>query len=535
MEAFRGIFLHLCLLAAIAPATQAQYRIKDHGVHSVAATREADGIAAGSAFVIHGDEFLPDDAGALKATQPYPIELAGVRVYIVHADGETLSRARIVEVTRTRIDALMPEELEPGQYSLAVMRDGQITEPVDLTVVARNFGIVTWTRGEAGLALAWMARGAELVTNRWTAPARPGDRIEVQAAGLGSDALPGTNLPLPDQEPLAAEVILGGQAIPVLSIGRDLSRPGYDRIVFDLPTENLPTGCAVGFTVRIGNKDTGIATVAIANEDEETCRHPFGFDATTLRHIDAGGAVDLGHFFLLNQTIYGLEDPDMFLFGGQFTRYDFLAVAAETGVWTDQLFAPRGCMELTAQDEHFTVRGGFPAQGPAVLEISGPGGSVLPVTRNDYGYYSAMAHAPFAAGDYLLRAAGGEMATPLRVSPAVEWANRDEIADINRDAPLTVRWLGGSGDEVVTVSVAARGVSPSDPSAIVLRGYQCFAPAADGEIVVPETLLRQLPATVEGDEGTYGAVSLTHSNTRMRVHPVHFGFTNVRTKFLSVR
>lgn len=536
MRSLRGVLLQLCLIAALAPATQAQYRIKDHGIHSAAATREADGIAAGSAFVIHGDEFLPDGAGTVRASQPYPIELSGVRVYIIHADGETLSRAPIVELTRTRIDALMPSDLEPGQYLLAIMREGQSTEAVDIQVVERNLGIVTWTRGEAGLALAWIARGADAVTNRWTSPAHPGERIEVQAAGLGVRGLPGTNLPMPEQEPLAAEVILGGQAIPVLSIGRDLNRPGFDRIVFDLPAENIPTGCSVGFTVRVGNRETAVATLAITEAGEESCRHPFGFDEKTLRHIDAGGAVDLGNFFLLNQTIYGIEDPNLYLFGGQFTRYDFLAVAAETGLWTDGLFAPRGCLETAGQDEHFTVRGGFTASGPQSLEIVRPDGGPLPVPRNEHGYYSSVTNSPFAVGDYVLRSQGdGDTAVPLRVSPAVEWINRDEIPEVNREESLTVRWLGGTGDEVVTVSVAARGISPTDPSEIVQRGYQCFAPAADGEIVVPEALLKRLPATVEGDEGTYGVVSVVHSNARFKAHPVSFSFANVRTRFLSVK
>lgn len=540
MALFRRLFLLACAAGALVSPVLAQFRIKDHGVHSAAATREADGLAPGSAFVVHGGEFFPEGTDTVRAQQPYPLELAGIRVYFVAPDNETVFRAPIVEATPVRIDAIVPLNLQPGRYLVSVMRNGQATELVPVNIVERSLGVVTWTRGEGGPAAAWMVRGAEYVMNRWTAPARPGERIEVLAAGLGSTNLPANELPssapaIPGDETPAAEVILDGRAIPVLSLGKDLSRPGYDRIVFDLPAEDLPTGCAVGFTIRTGNLETDTATLTIAPEGEDACRHPLGFDTETLKRIDAGEAIVLGDFRLLRSKVEGLEDPDLFLFGGQFTRQDFLSLAANIGLATDNLLAPRGCVELPDRSEFFTVGDGAVATGPATLELVQPGGAALPIERNEYGYYSALAPAPFSAGDYLLRAAGGGFETPLRVSNPVEWTNPHEVEELHRDRELKITWTPGSSNEMVLVNAASRGPAPWKGGRHAERGVQCFAPASDGELTVPANLMSRLPATVDGDEGAYGALSVVHTSRRVKAIPLNFGFANVHTRFLSVR
>ncbi len=520
----RLLCVFLLSFTLIQPAFS-QYRIKDHGVHSAAATREADGLAPGSAISIHGDEFLPEGVEPVTADQPYPTELHGIRVYFVTPDGETAIRAAIRAVSRKRIDAIVPAELQPGQHSVAVWREGQGTEHVAAQIVQRSFGIVTTTRGEAGPAVAWARRGDESVALKLTAPAHPGERIEILAAGLGVAEVPAEDV----------QIVLDGRTLPVVFAGKDAAGPGFDKIVFEVPAEAAPTGCAVDFRVRIAGVESRVATLPITAPDQATCRHPLDLDTETLKRLDDGGTVTLADFHLLSSTLLDTEWPNFSVFGGQFTEYDAPALAAVTGIAKDSLAASKGCVEIPDQFEFFTVQGGRAVTGPSALELITPERSVLRVEPNGYHYYSQMLESEPTPGEFLLRPEDGAYLERLRVSPPVTWTNRDEIAEVVRDEGLTVKWTAGAGEDVVLVNVSSRGPAPENPASTIERGYQCFAPASDGELTLSPELLKRLPAVNPEDAGSYGVIAVVHSNGRIKSAPLQFGFAHVVTRFLNVR
>jgi hypothetical protein len=158
--------------------------------------------------------------------------------------------------------------------------------------------------------------------------------------------------------------------------------------------------------------------------------------------------------------------------------------------------------------------------GPAV-SIAGPSGAqALNRDARQHDYYDAFLGGmpPFSrepakplylrAGAYTVSAPGGADIGPfslkLDVPRSIEWKNRARIAEVERNAGVTVEWKAASGGDAVLI-LAANADRFSGDSAMCL----CLAPARDGQFSIPPIALGNLPPTLEEDDVSASYLLLT--------------------------
>ena len=92
---------------------------------------------------------------------------------------------------------------------------------------------------------------------------------------------------------------------------------------------------------------------------------------------------------------------------------------------------------------------------------------------------------------------------------AIQWKNRARIAEVERDAGVTVEWKAADGNDAVLI-LAANADRYSGDSAMCL----CLAPARDGRFTVPPIALGNLPPTLEDDDLAASYLLLTEIPVR---------------------
>lgn len=518
--------------ALTAPALLAQPAIDGKGIRSAAATSPASGLARGSAFLVNGSALGP--AGDfVKTAPPFPRELAGTQVRVVGRDTDVSFDAYITEVSSGRVRAILPSNVPAGEYQLVVVTPEGASQPAPLLVVESNPGIVTTTGFSGGLAVA-SAHPAEGVPYLigFTSPARPGQRIVIDAAGFGPIGTPDNDV-APEQPAFpAAEVLINGLAAPIVYAGRDPVRPGLDRIVLDLPASDLPEGCFVSVTFRAGGVISNPAALAIAKPGDETCVHPSGLSAEALRKIDSGDVIITPSFALTDLAFEMSYEGQTYEFNtrsaaGGFYQYDRFAL--ESG------FQPNGSLTVNGCSI-YTVSGDDEELSPVDLTAVDAGGELL-LTRNgerqlmlnrqpDNTYAADLgagfpaipgfpaAPSPFQPGSFTLQGQGGTVIDPfvavLEVSPKVTWTNKDAVNEISRLDPLTITWTAGPALDLV---IASGFAGTQDPLTGKTRGaaFTCSAPADRGHLTVPADILRLMPVTRNVDNGA-GFFSFLHTS-----------------------
>ena len=147
---------------------------------------------------------------------PLPTELGGARVFVNGVP------APLFFVSYGQINFQVPHGLSGGSATVRVERDGQVGNEILTHIAERSIGIFRFNRGEYGairnatqgnypLPRSFSAPGFE------TAPARPGDVLEIFATGLGPvSPMVAAGEPAPSTEPLARVV---GNAVVSFGFG----------------------------------------------------------------------------------------------------------------------------------------------------------------------------------------------------------------------------------------------------------------------------------------------------------------------------
>jgi uncharacterized protein (TIGR03437 family) len=515
-----------------ASALLAQPVIDDKGVRSAAATAASSGLARGSAFLINGSGLGPAD-DFVKTNPPYPQELAGTQVRVIGKDTDVSYDVYITEVSSRRVRAILPSSIPAGEYQLVVTTPDGASEPAPLLVVESNPGIVTTTGFASGLAVAAAYPTDDVpYLIKFTSPARPGQRIVIDAAGFGPIGTPDNDL-APEQPAFdAAEVLINGMAAPIIYAGRHPEKPGFDRIVLDLPASELPEGCFVSITFRAGDAISNPASLAIAKPGDQTCTHPAGISPEGLRKIDEGDVVITPSFELSDLAFEMSYEGQTFEFhtrsaGGGFYQYDRYAM--ESGFWPNGSLTINGCSVYTVSgdEQEFSPIDISAADAGGELLLTRNGQRALTLNRQPDNIYTAdlsgglpsfpgfpSAPSPFQPGSFTLQGQGGVIISPfvaaLEVSEPVTWTNKDVVNEVSRLDPLTVTWTAGLARDLVIISGFA-GVQ--DPETEKTRGaaFTCSAPADRGHITVPADILRLMPVTRNVENGA-GFFSFLHTS-----------------------
>ncbi len=184
------------------------------GVLSLATTSDRGVLARGSVFEVTGTELANGDA--VSAEVPYPLELNGVSIAIVSADGTVAAQAYLVSTAETRLVAIVPSSLPAGDYVVTVTNNGEPSLGTPVKVVDSNFGLVTNT-GSAGGGVSGriLKEGVEPGALTFVNSALPGSTLELDATGLGPLEAPDNEYPAEANWRDGVVVVLGGVEIPV--------------------------------------------------------------------------------------------------------------------------------------------------------------------------------------------------------------------------------------------------------------------------------------------------------------------------------
>jgi uncharacterized protein (TIGR03437 family) len=151
---------------------------------------------------------------AVAENLPLPTELAGASVLI---DGV---QAPLVFVSFGQINFQVPWEIQPGERRVQIMRNGQPGNLVSVQVESRSPGLFRFGIAEYG-AIRNASQGNYPLPSDFsrpgflTAPARPGDVLEIFATGLGPVTPPTVTGEAALADPLSRAV-----EVPTVNFGR---------------------------------------------------------------------------------------------------------------------------------------------------------------------------------------------------------------------------------------------------------------------------------------------------------------------------
>lgn len=479
-------------------------------------------IAAGSIFVLRGSN-LSEDGFIQAAGLPLENSLNGVSIRFSPVAGGAPLDALMIYLYNVggvnQLAGLLPSSAAPGDYDVAVTRNGRASSALRVSVVARNPGIVSADSSGSGPAQATTA-DYELIRfargqlgGFGLRPVSPGDAVVLWVTGLGPDSLSDLSGETAGDVTAQAEVrvLVNGVEVVPFYAGRASGLPGTDQVNFILPADTS-LGCDISIQLRAGGALSNRVTIAVAAAGAPACPSP-QFTQQELETLSQGGTVRAAIFDINNilvENVFpghgGATATTRNFFGGvvDYTQNDIVVEGfsirpGECLAWTRSARAP---------DLQFGVvtYSGLDA-GPAIA-VSGPGiGQVsagkLPGPGRMNEYFAELNGV--GSGAYTLAAPGGADVGPFEATanlPEFDWTNRAATNSITRSG-MTFTWTGGGDGWVNVTGYGARVLSGdvmTDYENAVLEGtfFSCIAEAADGSMTVGPSILSRLPAVPAG-------------------------------------
>jgi uncharacterized protein (TIGR03437 family) len=522
-------------------AVLAQSQIQIQRVTTVATTASRITLARGSAFEVTGASLGPDEP--VTAEVPLPEELDGVSIILTAADGSAASRTPMISVSAGRLVAIVPSPLQPGEYKLNVVRGADRSATFTVTVAGSNFGPITNANVPGGLVLGRLLTPdspAEPIT--YIRPAFPGARLELDAAGLGPIDGPDSEFPPAVNRAEEAVLVMGELQIPVEYLGRNPERPGFDKVVVVLPAEGLPAAnCSVSFRIVAGGFSTSSVALPLAAEPGVICPNSIGLTEEGLKTLSEGGSIIKAGFDVANGSVASVLPGATYEslgdgFSGGFVSYTPAAMAvlmADAQV-LKPYFDGGGCF---VHDALQGAAGTYVDAGDLVT-LTGPAWT-LPVPRtgapSPYAFAATLTSTivgfpvslpslglPLTPGKYVVQGTGGSVVGPFQaeveMSPGFKWTNASVVTDtVDRNSDLVFKWSGGGPNDVMQALGVVTGPAPEDKTRIVTRLFMCYGRAPDGQIVVPSSVLKQMPVVPRVQAGgpgpaLMGTISLTQTS-----------------------
>jgi uncharacterized protein (TIGR03437 family) len=222
----------------------ASYPLTDGG-------QSPNNITPGSLAAIFGAQLAGQDK---TAAEPFPTTLANVNVTL---GGKSLP---LNYVSPMQVNALIPWELNPGPNQLYVVRNGEQSNPIPVTVVDAQPAIFTTNARGTGQGAVLIANTATIAgTGNGEQPVPRGGYIEIYCTGLGKVTnTPEDGVPAPGAPSLAKTLItpltvtIGGANAQVEFSGLAPGFVGLYQINAQVPS-NAPTGSKVPIVVTVGN------------------------------------------------------------------------------------------------------------------------------------------------------------------------------------------------------------------------------------------------------------------------------------------
>jgi uncharacterized protein (TIGR03437 family) len=512
----------------------AKPRISERGVRG-AGSAAGGKIARGSAFHVWGMGLGPVEA--VHGEAPFGTELGGVTV--AFTQGETAIQAFVTEAGAERVSGILPSSTAAGDYEVTVTFGGETSESFKVQVADRNLGLVTIEAVTGGFAAGRIRPAdADPVAIGLITPVRPGQQIELDAAGLGPIETPDNDLP-PEANVIEGAVLVLNGAIeaPVSYLGRNPHRPGYDLVRAALPAEGLPLGCGVSLVLKFGDARTGRVSLPAAEAEARACQNALDLPFEILERLQNGGTITTGSAHLIQQSVdLGIAGPALpglpplpgamktEMFSAAFSQY---TLGSFSSLVADETAQRDGCFVIEGSDSTFQVDAS-PLDAGAELLLTGPNNLSVTVKRDPKGEgYFAELTSPASGGfplmpgpgdpdkivrgEYKLTGAGGANVGPFEaavtVPGAITWTNKDEIGEVDRAAELKFTWTGGEASHRMHAIGFAGGTATEGK-----LGFYCSAPGDAGGITVPAEILGRLPPAEGDDIEKLGMLTLQYTS-----------------------
>ncbi len=457
-------------------------------------------LAPDTVFVIFGSGLGP--AAIATASAPnYPTSVGGTSVTFTPAAGGTAIAAKMVYSLAGQIAGLLPSSIAPGTYAVRVTYNSQTSQPQNVTVAARSFGIATANSAgtgaaqatignvNAGISLARLTSGSLNYQGLdWTLqPAQPGDTLVLWGTGGGADPLNDTGGTSGDQTAAGNFMVnvSGTEIVPVYA-GASSGFPGLWQINFTLPS-NITPNCFAYVQVTAGGQAGNAVSIPIASPGQSSCSNP-QLSPAILSRLDAGGNIVEAQFSVTIATEGGTFPATSIAFEGvggnvaQFSAAEWESNFSGPTVGQCVVTHPANPDLYLNAGPNFTFSGPGVAAGTAVPIIALPNGP-------DY-QYNPPTNSLVPGGTYTMTSPGGTQVQPFSATVTLPSSftvtNWTSLTSVNRTQPLTVNWTGSGFDQVL-IDIQAPPV--------VLG---CTVPASLGTYTVPTAALAYLPATNSG-------------------------------------
>lgn len=481
-------------------------------------------LAPDTVFVIFGSAMGP--AALTAASTPnYPTSLGGTSITFSPSSGGTAIPAKMIYSSAGQVAGLLPSSIAPGTYAVQLTYNSQVSAPVNVTVVARSFGIATANSAGTGAAQVTIGNvnggvslvrltGGTLAFNglTWTlAPAHPNDTLVLWGTGGGADPLNDTGGTSGDQTAAGNfTVSVDGTAITPQYAGASSGYPGLWQINFTLPP-TIAADCFATLQVTAGGQLSNVVTIAIAPPGQSSCTSLIS--TSTLNTLSSGGNIVMAGL-AIGRTTYTTSGTTSTIesVGGVFNRYtaaEFLIPYSgpRFGLCTvlNQTY-PAGAKEPSGPDALLDA---------GTLTISGPGLSTPRTVSVFMGgpigpaYTGSLPAGTLVnGGTYTLTGSGGTQVGPFTATATMPSSftvsNLNSLSTINRSQPLTVNWSGSGFDQVI-IGITGGILTTTSTHEVTVS---CAVPASPGTYTIPAAALAYLPAVAAGSQNV-GQVTIS--------------------------
>jgi uncharacterized protein (TIGR03437 family) len=457
-------------------------------------------LAPDTVFVIFGSGLGP--AAIASASAPnYPISVGGTSVTFTPAAGGTGIPAKMIYSIAGQIAGLLPSSIAPGTYAVTVTYNSQTSQPQNVMVVARSFGIATVNSAgtgpaqatignvNAGVSLARLTSGMlNYQSLTWTLqPAQPGDTLVLWGTGGGSDPLNDTGGTSGDQTAAGNFMVdVEGTEIVPLYAGASSGYPGLWQINFTLPL-NITPSCFAFVQVTAGGQTGNAATIPIASPGQTSCSNP-QLSPAILSKLDAGGNIFEAQFSVTIATTGGTFPTTSVAFEGVGGNVAQFSAAEWESNFSGPAVGPCVATHPSLPDAYLDAGPSFTFSGPGIA-----GSAMVPIIALPAGpdyQYNPPGNPMVAGGTYTMTSPGGKQVAPFTATVTLPSSftvtNWSSLTSVNRAQPLTVNWTG-SGFDQVSIYIQ------SPPVALA-----CTVAASLGTYTIPPAALAYLPASASG-------------------------------------
>ncbi|WP_031499074.1 hypothetical protein [Bryobacter aggregatus] len=483
-------------------------------------------VAQGAILVIYGSGMAP--AGVLSQSFDPALNrnLGGVSIKITA--GPTTTEAIPYYVSPTQIAAILPSATPVGNATMTVSYNGATSAPFALTVTQSAVGLLTLNGAGNGAAAVYDANYQYIGIRN---AANPGQTVIFWGTGNGPDANDETRLiTLPKSSATGNfEFYIGNKLATVAYHGRS-SYPGLDQ--FNVVIPDGVSGCYVSAFVRTGTTVSNFVTIPVA-QNGRTCSDVTGFGADEIDKLPTSGSINSATLYLGR---YDGRIPAATVAGTPIAASTTLTDNAVVSLLRYSPFDYSNYGGIGTSSVGSCIVSSYRPSaiaGPTILKyldagavsLQVPDGTTKAFTKGTNSYFlngSKAENTLFLAeggGSYRISATGGTDVGPFAValngSPALNWTNRDSIANVSRSQSLDLTWTGGATGGFVVITGSSILSAVTDP---VVTIFNCTELVSAGHFTIPQAVLSAMvPSFVNpGSTIPTGNLQITNYNRLSR-------------------